>query len=214
LIVRHRWIAEQCARRFRFRGEPEEDLTQVAYLGLVKAVDRFDPGRGVPFHGYAIPTVLGEIKRYFRDATWSVGVPRKSKDLLSRLRQATDALHQLYGRSPTPEELASELHVSIDDVIEALEARSANRTSSMTAAVEARPQHASSTDGPAELAEALLEVVAGIDALDERSRKILFWRFFEECTQREIGERLGVGQVQVSRLLRSALRNLKTTSGP
>jgi len=132
LIIDHRWIATQCARRFRYRGEPELDLVQAALLGLVKATDRFDPERDVPFHAFAIPTILGELKRHFRDTTWSVGVPRSAKDLMPRLRQATECLDQRLGRSPTTDELAAELRVDREVVIAALAARGANRPMSLS----------------------------------------------------------------------------------
>ena len=120
LIIDHRWIATQCASRFRYRGEPELDLVQVALLGLVKATDRYDPGREVPFHTFAIPTILGELKRHFRDTTWAIGVPRSTKDLMPRLRAATEVLDQRLGRSPTIDELAAELRVDREVVIAGL----------------------------------------------------------------------------------------------
>ena len=212
LIIDHRWIATQCARRFRYRGEPELDLVQAALLGLVKATDRFDPERDVPFHAFAIPTILGELKRHFRDTTWSVGVPRSAKDLMPRLRQATECLDQRLGRSPTTDELAAELRVDREVVIAALAARGANRpmslsepTSDIDRAVSRQP------DLTGDIEDRLVAIEA-LERLDERSRKIMVWRFYEELSQREIGERLGIGQVQVSRLLRSALERLRDQS--
>jgi RNA polymerase sigma-B factor len=217
LILEHRWIAEQCSRRFRHRGEPDADLIQIAWLGLVKSVDRYDPERDVPFHGYAIPTILGELKRHFRDATWSVGVSRSTKDLQPRLRVATEALHHRLGRSPTVDELADEMGVGREIITAALAARAANQTVSLSRLdVEARgrPSDIQVQAGGYALAEvdARLTALGALRHLDERSRTILVWRFYEELTQREIGERLGIGQVQVSRLLRRALERMRTRS--
>ncbi len=213
LIIDHRWIATQCASRFRYRGEPELDLVQVALLGLVKATDRYDPGREVPFHAFAIPTILGELKRHFRDTTWAIGVPRSAKDLMPRLRAATEVLDQRLGRSPTIDELAAELRVDREVVIAGLAARGANRTRSLSEpdAVNVQAMGSSNGDMTAEI-ENRLAALDALAHLDERSRKIMVWRFYEELTQREIGERLGIGQVQVSRLLRSALDRLRTQS--
>lgn len=213
LIIDHRWIATQCASRFRYRGEPELDLVQVALLGLVKATDRYDPEREVPFHAFAIPTIVGELKRHFRDTTWAIGVPRSAKDLMPRLRAATELLDQRFGRSPTIDELAAELRVDREVVIAGLEARGANRTKSLSEPGDGSAR----TFGWAneDMTAAIEDRLAALDALshlDERSRKIMVWRFYEELTQREIGERLGIGQVQVSRLLRSALHRLRTES--
>jgi len=211
LIIDHRWIATQCAGRFRYRGEPELDLIQVALLGLVKATDRYDPEREVPFHAFAIPTILGELKRHFRDTTWAVGVPRSAKDLMPRLRAATELLDQRLGRSPTVDELAAELRVDREVVIAGLAARGANRTKALSDADSGSEY----TCGSADMTDEIEDRLAALDALadlDERSRKIMVWRFYEELTQREIGERLGIGQVQVSRLLRTALQRLRSRS--
>ncbi len=213
LIIDHRWIATQCASRFRHRGEPELDLVQVALLGLVKATDRYDPERDVPFHAFAIPTILGELKRHFRDTTWAIGVPRSAKDLMPRLRAATEVLHQRFGRSPTVDELAAELRVDREVVIAGLAARGANRMKTLSESDAGDGRVFGSADG--DMTGEIEDRLAALDALahlDERSRKIMVWRFYEELTQREIGERLGIGQVQVSRLLRSALQALRRDS--
>jgi RNA polymerase sigma-B factor len=213
LIIDHRWIATQCASRFRYRGEPELDLVQVAMLGLVKATDRYDPEREVPFHAFAIPTILGELKRHFRDTTWAISVPRSAKDLMPRLRAATEVLDQRLGRSPTIDELAAELRVDREVVIAGLEARGANRMKTLSEPDAANVQTFGWANG--DMTAEIEDRLAALDALshlDERSRKIMVWRFYEELTQREIGERLGIGQVQVSRLLRSALQRLRTES--
>jgi RNA polymerase sigma-B factor len=210
LILDHRWIATQCSNRFRFRGEPDADLLQVALFGLVKATDRYDPRRDVPFHAFAIPTIVGELKRHFRDRTWSIGVPRGAKDLMPRLRAATEVLDQRLGRSPTVDELATELRVGREVVIAGLAARTANRMESLSdpggdrALGSSRSIGPVSTDVSVEI-EHHLEAMEALAGLDDRSRKIMLWRFYEELTQQEIGERLGIGQVQVSRLLHRAV---------
>lgn len=219
LILDHRWIAERCASRFRGRGEPFDDLVQAATLALVKAVDRFDPERGGTFPRYAMPSVTGELRRHFRDHTWRMSVSRRAKDLGSGLNTAADHLTQQLGRSPRPQELADFLAIPVDHVLETLAARNAYRPRSTTAA-------ATSGDGGDGLI--LEDILGSIDAtveatadrttvraaamlLDERRRRIVIWRFYEGCTQREIGARLGIGQVQVSRLLRSAISDLRRT---
>jgi RNA polymerase sigma-B factor len=213
LILEHRWIAERCASRFSGRGEPYEDLVQVAMLALVKAIDRYDASLGGTFPRYAIPSVTGELRRHFRDHTWRMSVSRRAKDLGSLVNAALDTLVQQLGRSPTPAELASYMGQPLDHVLETLDARNAYRPRSLNAAAE-------SEDGP-HLGDVLGEVdptlVATPDrltireaarTLDDRRQRIVLWRFYEGCTQSEIGERLGIGQVQVSRLLRSALADI------
>ena len=213
LILEHRWIAERCASRFSGRGEPYEDLVQVAMLALVKAIDRYDASLGGTFPRYAIPSVTGELRRHFRDHTWRMSVSRRAKDLGSLVNAALDTLVQQLGRSPTPAELASYMGQPLDHVLETLDARNAYRPRSFDGAAE-------SEDGPNlgdVLGEADPTLVATPDrltvreaarTLDDRRQRIVLWRFYEGCTQSEIGERLGIGQVQVSRLLRSALADI------
>jgi RNA polymerase sigma-B factor len=215
LILDHQWLAAQCARRYRDRGEPEADLVQVASVGLMKAIDRFDPSRDVPFHSFAIPTILGELRRHFRDATWAVRAPRQSKELFSRLGVATDTLHQRHQRPPTIAELAELLGVDADAVSQALAARCAYRTRAMptTDAGWSRAARLRQTNCPDDdAADTRLEALAALGALDDRSRMIVIWRFYEERTQQEIGERLGIGQVQVSRLLTRAMAVLRAST--
>ena len=217
LVLEYEWLAEACARRFADRGEPWADLVQVAQIGVVKAVERFDPGRGVSFPTYAVPTVVGELKRHFRDATWAVTVPRRCKELLTRMNAVTESLHQRLGRSPTVDEVAEALEVERDLVLETIEANQAYRSLSLE-----QPSPHGGPDGDRPRSELLgvdderldvtdsrLSAARALNLLDERTRKIVYWRFFEECTQREIGRRLGIGQVQVSRLLRAALTELR-----
>jgi RNA polymerase sigma-B factor len=215
LVLEHQWIAQRCARRFADRGEPLADLVQVAQIGLVKAVDRFDPTLGHAFVSFATPTVTGELRRHFRDTTWKVAVPRRLKDLLPRLNAAIETLHQRLGRPPLVEEVAQELGVEADLVIETMDANRCYRTASLD--VHADDGHGAPSyervglaDPELDGAELRLSAREAVRQLDERSQNIILWRFYEGCTQSEIGERLGVGQVQVSRLLRSALAELKS----
>lgn len=214
LVADHLSIAEAIARRFANRGEPLDDLEQVAMLGLVKAVERFDPGHGVPFAGYAVPTITGELRRHFRDATWALKVSRRAKDLHVRIPGTIERLGVELGRAPTPAELAEHLGVSVDDVLDALDAGAAYRTASTDTtegaaaaghSLQRRPQTGGGDVGPEE------RVMLGqlLESLPERERTIVYLRFFEDLSQSEIAERVGMSQVHVSRLLRRALRDLQ-----
>lgn len=221
LVVRHQWLAERCAQRFRNRGEPHCDIVQVAQLGLVKAVERFDPTRRTSFASFAIPTITGEIKRHFRDHTWSVRVPRRSKDLMVSVREGTEALHHRLGHSPTVDEVAAYIGSNRETVLETMEAGAAYRSSSIDQLMrgDAIPIRDLLGGEDRDLEGAVLRVTSrqALANLDERSREVLYWRFYEQCTQDEIGARLGIGQVQVSRLLRSLLKKLRNeidASGP
>jgi RNA polymerase sigma-B factor len=217
LVVEHTWLAERCAARFRHRGEPDGDILQVAQLGLVKAVERFDPARGQAFVSFATPTITGEIKRHFRDCTWAVRVPRRSKDLMGTVRAATELLHHRLGRSPTVDEVATEIGVAREDVLDTMEASAVYRSSSLDQPVDPSGRAGSGTigelfgadDGDLRDADVRIAARLAMSHLDERSRQVLYWRFYEQCTQEEIGERLGMGQVQVSRLLRSLMTKLR-----
>lgn len=212
IVAHHRWIAERSVRRFADRGEPTEDLMQVAQIGIVKAVERFDPDRGFGFPAFAMPTVMGELRRHFRDATWQMGVPRRAKDLVSGLNATISSLTQELRRSPRVPEVAGAMGISEDLVLETMEAARCYRTSSLD---DPHPEtgrtheHVGGEDP--DVSEVGLRVTThdAIRRLDERSQRIILWRFFEGLTQAEIGERLGVGQVHVSRLLRAALATLR-----
>lgn len=208
LVDRTRSIAEACARRFANRGEPLEDLEQVALVGLVKAVERFDPTLGIPFAGFAVPTVTGEIRRYFRDATWAVKVPRRAKDLHVRLRGAVERLSADLGRPPTADELAAELHTTVDEIVDALDAGTAYRTTSTALpAGEAAAHHALQREGGGGVSPDERVLLADLlESLPERERRVVYLRFFEDRTQAEIAEEVGMSQVHVSRLLRRSLR--------
>jgi RNA polymerase sigma-B factor len=215
LIESHRWIAVRCARRFEGRGEPLDDLVQVGQLGVLKAAERFDPDRGVPFPSFAMPTVIGELRRHFRDATWSVGVPRRMKELHVALGNALGELGQRLGRQPRVDEVAAHLGVTTDDVLAALEAGASYR---------AGPLSRSDDDGndgelpvgadDVDLARADTRLAARrlLSGLPPRERTIVYLRFFAGLTQQEIADRVGMSQVHVSRLLRQSLSQLREAS--
>lgn len=212
LVVRHAGVAEALARRFAGRGEPLDDLEQVAQFALVRAVERFDPERGVPFVGYAVPTILGELKRHFRDRTWSGSVRRAVKELLPQVRAATEALEAESGRSATPHEVAEQLGISVDDVLEALEAGRWYRADSLSrpgteGGEELGARVASPEDGIALTVDRLL-VESMLERLEPRERRIVVARFFEEKSQDQIAAELGISQMHVSRLLRRSLEQL------
>jgi RNA polymerase sigma-B factor len=217
LIEDHRWVAVHCARRFNNRGEPLDDLIQVAQLGLLKAVERFDPAVGVSFASFAIPTVLGELRRHFRDKTWAVKVPRRVKDLHVELAPAIDQLSGELGRTPKPGELAEHLGVDVDAVLEALDAGAAYRTSPLTppgggdSGVESRAEDARLKVDDDELlgADNRMLIRTLLRRLPTRERRILELRFYQELSQSEIAAEVGVSQVHVSRLLRSSLALLQ-----
>ncbi len=202
-------LVRALANRYAGRGEPLEDLVQVGSLGLIKAVDRFDVDRGVEFSSYAVPTIVGEIRRHFRDKAWAMHVPRRLKELSVRLSRVLDDLTNELGRSPTIPELAKATGAEEEEVIDALDSAHAYSTRSL---------HAPFEDGGDSLAEKLgvedtgfeeIEdgslIAAGLDALDERERRIVELRFFHELTQSQIAAEVGISQMHVSRLLRRAL---------
>ncbi len=201
LVLCHRWIAHYCAKRFVGRGESFDDLLQVANLGVVKAVERFDPDHGVAFATYAIPTVLGELRRHFRDAAWTMHVGRRAKDLSVALRREADLLSQQLGRSPTITELATHLHVEDSDVLLALDALHANRLEPLEPGEGDVPATATAAVGSDDFVRRLV-VRKAIGDLSRCDRRIVHLRYYEGLTQHEIAERIGSNQVQVSRRLR------------
>jgi RNA polymerase sigma-B factor len=216
LIERFLPLARQLARRYERPDEPFDDLFQVACLGLVNAIERFDLDRGVAFSSYAVPTIVGEIKRYFRDRTWSVRVPRDLQDLALKVaRTVTDLTVRLH-REPTVAEIAEKVGVSEEDVLEALEAHGAHRATSLD---EPHRSDDDSTDtigdviGIEEHGFACAEDRATIDmlmrAITPREREVLRLRFEEDLTQAEIGEQIGISQMQVSRIIRQALARVR-----
>jgi RNA polymerase sigma-B factor len=214
LVRMHLPLVEHLARRFRNRGEPLDDLTQVATIGLIKSVDRFDPERGVEFSTYATPTVVGEIKRHFRDKGWAVRVPRRLQELRLALTTATAELSQQHGRSPTVHELAEKLGISEEEVLEGLE--SANAYSTLSLDVPATDDDFPAGADRIGADEAALESVEYraslkllLENLPPREKRILLLRFFGNMTQAQIAQELGISQMHVSRLLARTLAQLR-----
>lgn len=215
LVERHLYIADRCAHRYRQRGEPLDDLRQVARVGLMNAVDRFDPDRNIKFETYAMPTVTGALRHHFRDNCWAVSAPRRAKELRSRVFRAVEGLSQQLGRQPEIAEIAESVDVDVDVVAETLDANQCFSTESWNPAdddVIDRTSSLASAVDPSSGAIDRVETASRLSRLDERLRRIVLWRFYEQCTQREIGERLGVGQVQVSRLLARAMAQLRAAT--
>lgn len=209
-------FATSLARRFARRGEPFDDLRQVALVGLLKAVDGYDPGRGREFTAYAKPTILGELRRHFRDRTWAVTVPRRHKELRLALNAAGDDLTQRLGRSPSVAELAAHLGVGVEDVLQALEAAQAYQPVSLSTPVGDRDGSGATLaelvgDPDRELTavEDRATVPAIIGTLPERERRILTMRFYHDMTQSQIASRTGVSQMHVSRLIKASLARLR-----
>ena len=220
LIEAHLGLAEYLARRFGNRGEPLDDLVQVASVGLLKAVDRFDPDRGVEFSTYATHTVVGELKRHFRDKGWAVRAPRRMQELYLRLGKVIATLSQELGRSPTIPELATEAQVSEEEVLEALEAGQAYRFASLDAPSPGDEDNDSLSahlgqDDPGMIdAERRATLSPLLAELPLREQKIIHLRFFEGLTQSEIAQRLGISQMHVSRLLARSLAQLREFAEP
>ena len=207
LVADHLGLARSLARRFAGRGEPLDDLEQVAFEGLVKAVERFDADRGSSFAAFAVPTIVGEIKRHFRDHTWATKVPRAAKELSTRITATTESLSSQLCRAPTVPELAEALGVAEDVVIEALDARTAYRPGSLSAPTDrdggrTLGDSLASDDRGFGTVDARLTVERLLSALPARERRILELRYFEELSQDQIAERVGISQMHVSRLLR------------
>ena len=212
-------LAQHLANRFAGRGEPIEDLFQTATVGLIKAVDKFDPERGVEFAAYAIPTIIGEIKRHFRDRTWDIRVPRRLQELRLSLSEATSTLLQTLGRSPTVTDLATHLGISEEEVLEGLEgARAYNAVSLSTPTTDGDRATElgdllGAEDAEFELAELRVALGPALAALDQREQRILTLRFYGNMTQSQIAEQIGVSQMHVSRLLARALAKLRGQLG-
>ncbi|MBB0231292.1 SigB/SigF/SigG family RNA polymerase sigma factor [Streptomyces calidiresistens] len=214
LVRMHLPLVEHLARRFRNRGEPLDDLTQVATIGLIKSVDRFDPERGVEFSTYATPTVVGEIKRHFRDKGWAVRVPRRLQELRLSLSAATAELSQLHGRAPTVHELAERLNTSEEEVLEGLESANAYSTLSLDV-----PDTDDESPAVADTLGAEDDALEGVEyreslkplleELPPREKKILMLRFFGNMTQSQIAQEVGISQMHVSRLLARTLAQLR-----
>ncbi len=215
LVSAHLGLAEYLARRFANRGEPLDDLVQVASLGLLKALDRFDPERGVEFSTYATHTIVGELKRHFRDKGWSIRAPRRMQELYLRLGKVVASMGQELGRSPTIAELAMETKVSEEEVLEALEAGQAYRSASLDVATEEGESLATrlgEEDPSLEDAERRATLSPLLAQLPPRERLILQLRFFDGLTQSEIANRLQISQMHVSRLLARSLAQLRAAA--
>ncbi len=210
-------LARTLARRYNNTSEPYEDLCQVAQLGLLRAIRRFDPDRGFPFQAFAIPTILGELRRYFRNSSWAVHVPRGAQERALRLRDAERLLSDEAGRSPTVPELAQFTELSIEDVVDALQALRAFASLSLDAprandAHDADGSYAETIgeeDARFELVELGASLGPALARLEPRQREMLRLRFIEEMTQSQIAQRMGVSQMQVSRLLKRCLAELR-----
>jgi RNA polymerase sigma-B factor len=219
LVKRCLPLARDLARRYTYTDEPFDDLLQVASLGLIKAIDRFDPDRGAKFASYAAPTILGELKRHFRDKGWALHVSRDLQERTLVVSREAEALSKRLGRSPKPREVASAIGCSVEEVLEAQQAAASYEAASLDA------PSAHDDDGAAPLVDLLggedsaYELVADRDAiasgwkaLPEIERSVLELRFMHGLNQREIGERIGYSQMHVSRLLRRALSRLETAA--
>jgi len=206
-------LAYYLARRYRGRGEPVGDLVQVAVVGLIESIDRFEIGRGTGFMTYAIPSVLGELKRHFRDHSWSMRVPRRAQEVWLSIRGATDALTQDLGRTPTAPDLASRLGVGADQVLEGLQAARVYRPASLSAPANDGDGEIGDLLGACdygfELTELRMALRAALTKLSERERIMLGLRFYEDLTQQQIATRFGISQMHVSRLLVTTLLRLR-----
>ncbi len=204
-------LAYKLARRYQRPGEPIEDLAQVATIGLLKALDRFDPERGHEFMSYAAPTILGELKRYFRDFGWVMHLSRGDQELAGAVKRAAEEASRRLGRAPTPEEVAAGSHLSVEDVMRGLDAAAAARPASLdVAAGEADTSVGSEAwlgrdEEGFELVETRDAVSRGLRRMTKRDSQVLYMRFYEDLTQAEIAERVGLSQMQVSRIIRSSL---------
>jgi RNA polymerase sigma-B factor len=220
LIERFLPLARKLARRYTQSSEPYEDLVQVASLGLVKAVERFDPDRGFAFSSFAVPTIVGELKRYFRDTAWALHVDRGAQERARKITDAQQKLSSHTGRMPTVDELAQYLEMSQEEVLDGLQTAEAYGAVSLDAPLSTEDDEDSSrleaigeADERLELVDDHATIFAAARHLPAREREILFLRFGEDLTQSEIAERVGVSQMQVSRLLRRSLHRLRDLTG-
>ncbi len=218
LVRLHLPLVDHCARRFMNRGEPLDDLVQVGTIGLIKSVDRFDSDRGVEFSTYATPTILGEIKRYFRDKGWAIRVPRRLQELRMSISSVTGDMSQELGRSPTPREIAEKLGISVEEVMEGLESANAYSTLSLDAGDSSEDGAGNSMldtlgvdDDGLEHVEIRESIKPLIEQLPPREKRILLLRFFRGMTQSQIAEEIGVSQMHVSRLLNRTLAQLRNS---
>jgi RNA polymerase sigma-B factor len=218
LVKRFMPLARTLARRYNGAREPFEDLLQVASYGLLKALDRFDPDRGTAFSSFAVPTILGELKRYFRDVGWSVHVPRGTQELAQKVRRAQEKMTAQTGRSPTVDGLAQYMELSVEDVLEGLEAAEAHHSTSLDVRCDEDGDSSSLGDFFAieeagfERVEARVTVADALQELSPREREVLRLRFFEDRAQTEVAKEIGVSQMQVSRIQHRAIARLRELS--
>jgi len=213
LITGYLPVVQHIARRFAGRGEPVDDLEQAGTVGLLNAVDRFEPDRGIDFLSYAVPTITGEIRRHFRDRTWSMRVPRRLKDMQSAINNAVGPLSQELGRAPRPSEIAARLEITTAEVVEGLDAQHAYRSSSLDELVAGSDTTLTDTLGSVDAEMDKVEyretLAPLLDDLPERERTILLLRFFGNLTQTQIADRVGISQMHVSRLLSQTVAQLR-----
>jgi RNA polymerase sigma-B factor len=219
LVERFLPLARKLAWRYAQGSEPLDDLVQVASLALLKAIDRFDPERGDAFSSYAAPTILGELKRHFRDASWALHVPRGMQERVLAVNDALEALSRELGRSPSAKQLAAHLDLPVEEVLEAMEASAAYATTSIDTPRGAGDDEQSSIaetlgepDVRLERIEDSATIYRGLRKLPERERSIIYLRFAEGLTQAEIAERIGISQMHVSRLIRRAIKRVQVVS--
>jgi RNA polymerase sigma-B factor len=215
LVIRHLPLVRQLARRYAYTSEPLDDLVQVGSVGLLQALSRYDARVGSSFKAYAVPTILGELRRHFRDTAWSVHLPRSLQERTRSVQVAMSALQATLGRSPTIAEIAKRIDATSEQVIEAMEARMAYRVESLDAPAEPgdereRWRGAGEVDDGFDTAEQSAFLSRALNALPERERDLVRLRFEEDLSQSEIGRRLGISQMHVSRLLRRALARMET----
>lgn len=214
LVNRHLPLVRQLARRYSYTSEPLDDLVQVGSVGLLHAIERYDARVGSSFRAYAVPTILGELRRHFRDVAWSVHLPRSLQERTRAVQLAISALQGRLGRSPTIAEIAERIDATSEQVIEAMEARLAYRVESLDAPAEPgdereKWQSAGELDEGYDAAEQSVFLSRALTALPERERALVRLRFEEDLSQSEIGRRLGISQMHVSRLLRRALTRMQ-----
>ena len=221
LVDRFLPLARNLARRYTGAHEPFEDLLQVASYGLLKALDRFDSDRGNAFSSFAVPTIVGELKRYFRDQGWSAHVPRGAQELALKVQRAHEKLTTNTGRSPTVAELAQYLELSIEDVLDGLEAAAARHSTSLDAPHDDGDDDSGTlvdtiggNDAGFQLIEDLTSLATAIQTLPQRERQVLQLRFYEDRTQNEIANQIGVSQMQISRILRRTITTLNELTLP
>jgi RNA polymerase sigma-B factor len=217
LVRLHYPLVEYLARRFAGRGEPVDDLVQVASIGLLKAIDRFDRERGVKFSTYATPTIIGELKRHFRDKGWAMRVPRRLQEIGLQLSRVVSEMYQDLGRSPTVPEIAEKSGLSEDDVLEGMDAIHAHSIGSLDAPTDEEGQTSGARlgaeDETYELLEGWASVAPHLERLPDRERHILYLRFFRGLTQSQIADKLGISQMHVSRILSRTLLLLREAVG-